>query len=148
MTGPPRFRYPRGALGLTDEESIGPHRIRVVGDTVLTRYIRVPELAHVQAIHQRFDRVIAEHGRLYVVNDMSRSGIPSSETRRWIAEWARRHPIGGLVNFGASMAVRMLQSLILRASALLGSPAAIHPVHVDGEVEAFAWIEAHRGRMG
>lgn len=148
MTRRPRFRYLRRTLGVTNEESIGPHRVLVAGDTVLTRYVGVPEMAHVHAIHQRFDRVLAEHGRLYVINDMSRSGIPSSETRRWIAEWARHHPIAGLVNFGASMPIRILQSLILRASALLGSPSSIHPVHVDGEAEAFAWIAAHRDKTG
>lgn len=127
-----------------NEEIIGTHRVRIDGDTVLTRYIGVPEHAHVLAIHQRLDRVLAEHGRLYIINDMSHSGMPSTATRRWIAEWAQHHPVAGLVNFGASLPVRLLQALILRASSLLGRPLPVIPVHCSNEAEAFALIAARR----
>lgn len=133
---------------MPNEEVISTHRLRVEGDTVLTRYIGVPELEHVMAIHQRFDGVLAEHGRLFVINDMSRSGIPTAEARRWIAEWARSHKIVAIVNFGASLTVRMLQSLILNAAALLGTQPSVRTTNCANEAEAFAWIAAHRGRLG
>ncbi len=132
---------------ILNEEVISTHRLRVEGDTVLTRYVGVPELEHVMAIHQYFDRVLAEHGRLFVINDMSRSGIPTAEARQWLAEWARTHKIVAIVNFGASMPVRMLQSLIMNAAALLGSGPRVKTANCADEAEAFAWIAAHRGQL-
>lgn len=129
---------------MSDELIIGPHRLRVEGDTVLTRYIGVPELGHVQEIHRHLDRVMAEHGRLFIINDMRRTGVPATETRKWVAEWARHHPITGLVNFGASLPIRLLQALVFRASALFGRQPLTVAAQVDSEVEAFAWIAARR----
>lgn len=133
---------------VAQEEIIGTHRVRVDGDTVLTRYIGVPEFEHIQAIHLHFDRVLTEHGRLFVINDMSRTGVPSTRTRRWIVEWAQTHPIAGLVNFGASLPIRTLQTLIMRATALLSQRPILQPFHCDTEAEAVAWIAQRRMQLG
>jgi hypothetical protein len=132
---------------MASELAIGTHRVRVEGDTVLTRYIGVPELADVRRIHAHFDRVLAEHGRLFLINDMHRTGIPATATRKWIAEWARNNPVAGLANFGASLPVRALQALILRATALFGAHQPVHPLHFAGEAEAFAWVAARRRQL-
>lgn len=132
---------------VSDELTIGTHRLLVDGDTVLTRYIGVPEYAHVREIHGHFDRVLAEHGRLFVINDMRRSGIPGTATRKWITEWVRQHTVAGLVNFGASLPVRALQTLIFRASALLGQRNMVEAVHCGSEAEAFAWVAARRRQL-
>lgn len=132
---------------MANEESIGPHRVRVDGDTVLTRYVGVPELADIKAIHARFERVLAEHGRVLLINDMRRSGIPSSETRAWIADWARHHPIAGIVTFGASLPIRVLQGLLLRAASMLGSKPPFEMVHCASEAEAHAWVEDRRREL-
>ena len=128
--------------GTSNEMQIGPHHLRVDGDTVLTRHVGVPELEHVREIHRHFERVIAEHGRLFIINDMHHTGVPATETRKWIAEWARVHPIAGHVTFGASLPIRMLQALVMRASALFGKQPLTAPTQVDGEAEALAWIAA------
>jgi hypothetical protein len=133
---------------MSNEEIVGPHRVRVDGDVVLARYIGVPEQAHVEAIHQRFDRVLAEHGRLFVINDMRRTGIPSTATRRWIAEWGRHHPVAGLINVGASLPIRMVQGLLFRAAALLGRPSPLVPIDCATEAEAFAIIDDLRRKLG
>jgi hypothetical protein len=129
------------------EELIGTHRVRVDGDVVLTRYIGVPEHDHVIEIHRRLERTLAEHGRLFVINDMRLSGMPSVETRRFIAEWAQHRPIAGLVNFGASLPVRMVQGLLFRAAALLGRPWPIAPINCNTEAEALAAIEGLRRKL-
>jgi len=130
--------------GMQDEESIGTHRVRVDGDTVLTRYVGVPELDHVKEIHLRFERTLAEHGRLFVINDMRRTGIPSTETRHFIARWGQEHPVAGVVNFGASLPIRMLQGLVIRAASLLGKKIPVVPVNLTTEAEALAWVDARR----
>jgi hypothetical protein len=129
---------------MSNERTIAAHRLCIEGDTVLTRYVGVPEYEHVQEIHRHFNGVLAEYGTLFIINDMSRSGIPSTRTRRWIAEWAQHHPVSGIVNIGASLPVRALQSLILRATSLLGKQAMITPVNCADETEAFAWIARRR----
>ena len=48
--------------GMTNEQIIGTHRMRVEGDTVLTRYIGVPELVDVQAIHRWDERELPTPG--------------------------------------------------------------------------------------
>lgn len=132
---------------MSSEQIVGTHRVRIDGDVVLTRYIGVPEQAHVEVIHGHLDRVLAEHGRVFVINDMRRSGIPSTETRRWIAEWAQHHPVAGLINVGASMPIRMVQGLLFRAAALLGRPWPIVPINCATEAEALAVIDDLRRKL-
>lgn len=127
------------------EISVGTHRVRVTGDTVLTRYIGVPEYEHVVEIHRYFDQVKAAHGRLFVINDMTLSGIPSPQTRRFIAGWGSNNPGTQVVSFGASLTIRALQVLILRAGALIGKRPEIVPEHVADEAAAYAWVSARRG---
>jgi hypothetical protein len=133
---------------MANEESIGSHRVLVDGDTVLTRYVGVPELVHLREIHQHFDRVLVEHGRLFIINDMSHSGVPPTEARRWIADWARTRRVSGIANFGASLPIRMLQSLVLNAARLVGSHPMGNIVNTAGEAEAFAWVAAQRRLLG
>jgi hypothetical protein len=126
------------------EKPVGPHLVRVDGDTVLTRWIGAPELEHVRCIHQQFEEVLVAHGRLFVINDMRQSGLPSAQARKWIAEWGATHPVAAVVNIGASLPVRALQSLLIRAAGLLGKKPSIEVVHCRSEAEALAWLDARR----
>lgn len=130
------------------EISIGTHRLRVTGDTVLTRYIGVPEYEHVVEIHGYLDRVKAAHGRVFVINDMRQSGIPSTQTRRFIAEWGASNPGTEVVNFGASLTIRAVQGLLLRAAALIGKRPAIMPESCADEAAAYAWVARRRSGAG
>ena len=132
---------------MANELTIGTHRVRIDGDTVLTRYIGVPELEHVQAIHAHLDRVLAEHGRVFVVNDMRRTGVPSTATRGFISDWARSHPVAGVANFGASLPIRVMQAMIMRASALLGRKLNVVVIHCASEADALAWVDARRREL-
>lgn len=135
--------------GAGAEYNIGPHRLRITGDTVLTRYVGVPEYEQVLEIHRHLDRVKAEHGRLFVINDMRHSGVPATETRRYIAEWASRNAAGTeLVNFGMSLSIRAVQALVLRAAALIGKASAIVPEHCEDEAAAYAWVARRRALRG
>lgn len=129
------------------ERSVGPHLLRLEGDTVLTTWIGTPEIEHVRYIHQQFEEVLASQGRLFVVNDMRQSGLPSAQTRRWIAQWGATHPVAAVVNVGASLTVRVLQGLLLHAAGLLGKKPTIEVVHCRSESEALAWISARRRNL-
>ncbi len=130
--------------GAEVEESVGTHRVRITGDTVLTRYIGVPEYEQVAEIHERLDRVKAVYGRVFVINDMRHSGIPSTRTRRFIAEWGSNNAGTEVVNFGASLTIRVVQGLLLRAAAVLGKGPAITPMHCSDEAAAYAWVAVRR----
>lgn len=132
---------------MVDEQTIGTHRLRIDGDIVLTRWIGVPEFEDVRTIHGHFERVLAEHGRIFIMNDMRQSGLPSAQTRQWIAKWALNLPVSGVINFGASLPIRVLQSLILRASGLLGNKPPVEIVNCASEDEAFAWVAARRRQL-
>src|ERR1700691_3229091 len=95
------------------ERSVGPHLLRLEGDTVLIRWIGIPEIEDVRYINEQFEEVLAAQGRLFVVNDMRQSGLPSAETRKCIAQWGATHPVAAVVNIGASLTVRILQGLLL-----------------------------------
>lgn len=132
---------------MADEQTIGTHRLRIEGDTVVTRWIGVPLFEDVRTIYRQLELTLAEHGRLFIINDMRQSGLPSAQARQWIAKWALNLPITAVINFGASLPIRVLQSLILRASALLGNQPKVEIVHCSSEAEAFAWIAAHRRKL-
>jgi len=132
---------------LAGELTIGTHRVRLEGDTVFTRWIGPPELADVIKLDELFQLVVSKHERVFLVHDMSRSGLPSRETRRWIANWLLEQPLAGVVSFGASLPVRVLQSLLTRGASLLGRKPAVLSVQVGSEAEAFAWVEARRRQL-
>lgn len=132
---------------MAKEMKIGTHLLRIEGDTVLTRYVGVPKYEDICSIHAEFDRVLDEQGRLFVINDMHQSGLPSAETRRFIATWGATHAVAGVANFGASLTIRVLQELILRAMALVGKKPPVEVVHCDSEADAFAWIAVRRRQL-
>ena len=129
------------------ELTIGKHRVRIEDDTVLTEWIGTPEYEEVRAIHTQYEVVLAEHGHLFIVNDMRRSGMPNAQTRKFIAVWGQHRTIAGVVNFGASLPIRVLQAMILRALALLGNRPPIVIENCGNEAEAFAWIKTRRSKL-
>lgn len=129
---------------MVDEQTIGTHRLRIEGDTVLIRWIGIPLFEDVRTIYKHLELALSEHGRLFIINDMRQSGLPSAQTRQWMAKWALKLPITAIINVGASLPIRVLQSLILRASTLLGNQPKIETVHCSSEAEAFDWLAARR----
>lgn len=111
---------------------------------MLIRWIGAPELEDMQQLSERFASIIAEYKRIFIIHDMSRSGLPSPETRQWIAKWLQDQPVAGIATFGANLAVRALQSLITRASDLMGRKSATPTTYVASEAEAVAWVAGRR----
>ncbi len=133
---------------MMNELTIGPHRVHVDRDAVLTRWIGVPEYEDVRTIHLQFEQVFAKYGRLFVINDMRQSGIPSTQTRKWIADWTLKYQANVTVlNFGASFAIRALQHMIFRALALIGKNGPVEVIQCTSEAEAIAWIETRRRQL-
>ncbi len=133
---------------MATEVTIGPHQLRIDGDAVLTRWMGTPEYEHVRAIHVHFEQALAKYGHLFAINDMRHSGMPSSQTRKWIAEWALRYPSVVVLNFGASLTIRAIQTMVFRALALMGNRPPVEVVYFGSEAEALAWLEVRRRQLG
>lgn len=132
---------------MADEQTIGAHQLRIEGDTLLIRWIGIPQLEDVRSIGHQLELLLAEHGRLFIINDMRQSGLPSAKARQWLAKWALNLPITAIINFGTSLPIRALQSLIFRASMLLGNQSKVEIVHCSSEAEALAWVAARRRKL-
>lgn len=132
---------------MAGELTIGTHWVRIDGDTVFTRWIGTPELEDIIKLDAQFRLVASQHEWVFLIHDMSRSGLPSRETRRWIANWLVEHPLAGIVSFGASLPVRVLQSLLSRGASLLGRKPTVPSAQVESEAEAFAWVAARRRQL-
>lgn len=50
----------------------------------------------------------------------------------------------GVASFGASLPIRMIQTLVLNAAKLVGSHPMANLTNVSSEAEAFAWVAAQR----
>ena len=138
------FMLSDAAADLVSEISVGTHRMHQDKDVVLIRWYGTPLYEDLQVIQERFDQVIAEYGYLFIVGDMRHSGLPSAQTRKLISDWSMRNPSVIVVNFGASLIIRTLQGLMLRAMALIGKKSAIELVQCESEAEALAWVDARR----
>lgn len=96
-----------------------------------------------EAFHEGVARTIARYGSAYVLVDSSEAGSIAPQTRRWIAEWNKAHPVGGVAIFGSSLVVRTVLTLVLNAIALLRSQA-VPSVFVKTEAEARTWLASLR----
>lgn len=127
---------------MAPELTIGAHKARIAGDTLIVRWFGTPEMQDLREIHDLFERLLAEHGRVFLINHMHRSGLPTGEARKWLANWFIGNRFAGIVNIGASTSIRVIQSLLMRGVALLHhKPKGLVTVaYCDTEAEALAWI--------
>jgi hypothetical protein len=130
----------------TVEHQIGAHLIRREGDVLLStvRGAFTPEDA--AAYFHIVEQVLAEHGRYFMLIDMSRADTIPAETRRASAEFGKAHPAAGVVVWGSNFAVRVLFTLVVRAISVF-RPDAGTLVFVRSEEEARAWVEGRRAAL-
>lgn len=122
---------------------ISPHRI-VVEQDVVTAYAHGPwRIEETRQLLALCEEIYARLGSVYVVTVIGRGYDLPPDSRKYIAEWGRKHEVTGNVIAGASLAMRTLVTLLARASQLVGAKNPV--VHfVSDEAAALAWIAAHR----
>ncbi len=118
---------------------IGPHTIEIEHDCTLVRLHGPFLLAHNQQWCQIADRLIAEHGHLFTISDLSSGGSLPAETRQHISQWPNVVHVRGAAVFGAGLVVSVVFSMIARAITLLRqhSPPTLI---AKTEGEARAWV--------
>jgi len=101
--------------------TIGRHQVLIEQDVLWARIIGpfLPDAA--TQLLQLVDQQFREHGRVFLVVDVSESDLPGPETRRVVASW----PYLGryvAVMFGLGTLSRAATQLILSAQRVLGGP--------------------------
>ncbi len=127
--GPPTVEY----------VAIGPHTVEIEGNCMLVRLHGAFLLEHIQKWCPLGDRLIAEHGCLFTISDLSTGGSFPAATRQHISQWPNVVHVHGSAIFGASRITNVVFSMITRAIALLRkhSPPTLA---AKTEGEARAWV--------
>lgn len=98
-------------------------------------------LAEAQAFHAGVEQTLRRYGTAYVLVDSRHAGELAAPTRRWIAEWNKRHEVSGVAIYGDSLIGRTLLTLVLQAIGLLRRQPVPY-VFAKTEAEARAWLTA------
>ncbi len=102
------------------ETQIGKHRVVVEKDTVSVYWDGPSSVEEVRAIQQVYDACLNEHAQLFSVFFVARAVPPSPEVRKIMADWRRDKHVSASAVIGASLAVRTMGGLYLRAAELVG----------------------------
>jgi hypothetical protein len=133
--------------GPVQEHWFGPHRVRFEPpDRLYLDWNGEVTPEHLQCLSD----LVASIGQrdLLVVNDLSRSGIPSARTRKFAVQDERLRLIRAMAIVGASYPVRVVTNLIHRAASFLLGPQPMSTRFVETEAEALAWLDAQRAQGG
>lgn len=122
---------------------IGPHTVEADGDTLLVWQRGVFELDHMQQFCAVGDRVIAEHGCMFVINTSTGGASYSPEARRYASQWQNAVHVQGAVICGASFGLSVVIMMMTRAIAMF-SKYHIPMTTVATESEARAWVAVRR----
>lgn len=125
------------------EYNIGRHLVGFEEELLVVRLVGpyLPEAA--TQLLQLVDQQFREHGRVFLVVDVSESDLPGPETRRVIASW----PYLGryvAVMFGLGTLSRAATQLILSAQRVLGSSVRPDVHFCSAESEAHALLRKLR----
>ena len=125
------------------EYNIGRHLVCFEEELLVVRLVGpyLPEAA--TQLLQLVDQQFREHGRVFLVVDVSESDLPGPETRRVVASW----PYLGryvAVMFGLGTLSRAATQLILSAQRVLGSSVRPDVHFCSAESEAHALLRKLR----
>lgn len=122
---------------------IGPHKVEVDRDCLLVWQSGTFTLEHMMAFCAEADKVIAEHGRLFIINHSSAGASYAPDARRYASQWPNAQYVQGAVIFGASFGFSVVISMMTRAIAIF-SKYHIPMATVATESEARAWVATRR----
>lgn len=92
------------------------------------------------------EQVLAEHGRVFFVTDLSAAALMPAETRRYFAEWSRRYSAEAVIYYGASLPLRAVATLLLSAARRFSGGKRLAELFVESEAEARAAITELKAR--
>jgi hypothetical protein len=128
-------------------QSIGSHKARIEGDTLYLRFVGDLSLEETKAMMALQEQILAREGRIFCITDLRQGGAFSPEGRRYLAEWNKRHSVSGVAQYGGSLFVRVMATLMLGAIRALGGNLP-EMKYVGNEEEGRAWIAEKRRKLG
>lgn len=132
---------------MDDWQPIGNHRVLIDEDIILIRFVGDISLEQTRAITVLQEQIIARHGHLFALTDLSAGSTFSPEGRRFLGEWNKKFSVAGVAQYGGSLMARVAAILMLGAiRALKGNVPDIK--YVSDEAEGRAWIGAQRQKLG
>ncbi len=129
---------------------IGPHLVEIEDDVFIVHWRdNNPELGPLVQVYDRLAQFITERGYALALFDLRLAGIPSSELRRFVAQWARqREPdTWAIASYGTSTPLWALMVLVNRALALFQGPGPALAGLFKRESDARVWLAAQRARL-
>lgn len=128
------------------EVAIGKHRI-VVEEDVVTAYVSGPwHLEEIQRFLALCDETYRRLGSVYLLTVVGRGYDLPPASRKYVADWSRDHFVSGNVVAGAPLTLRVLVTLLSRASQLVGGKNAA-VTFVSDEAAARVWIAEHKAQQ-
>ncbi len=126
---------------------IGKHTASIEGDLLLFRLVDTLTLDELKTYITIAEQLITEHGRCFIIDDITELHHASPEVRRLIINWLASHACPGVALFGGSLSARTIALLVLGAMKMLGKQT-FPIVFVKEEKEARDWIAAQRRKVG
>lgn len=123
--------------------SIGPHAVSIDRDCLIVRQHGTFTLEHQIVFCELGDKVIAEHGHMFIINDSSAGGDFSAEARRYATKWHNVVHVWGAVHVGASFMFSVVVGMMTRTIALF-SKHQFPIVTTKTEAEAYVWVAEQR----
>lgn len=122
----------------------GDHEIWREGDMAVAHLVGAFELEDSRRFHGFLDELHAEVGPAFLVADVVRMTGLGAEVRRHAMEWNRQRKLRAVAVCGASLAVRVMASMLTHAIRLVTARADIPVEFFKTEAEARRWIEGLR----
>lgn len=132
---------------MSERFSIGMHTLIIDGYRIEQQLRGDYLLAHTVETLELIEQVIVKHGCAFTYVRVLEPGRHPGDARHYTAQWYKRlNPRGASAIVGATPAMRLITSLLIRAVNLLykqNNPVAFF----DQEGEARAWLEEQIVRM-
>jgi S-adenosylmethionine:diacylglycerol 3-amino-3-carboxypropyl transferase len=126
--------------------SFGPHRALQVGELLEFQMNGKMSRDDAVVLHDRLGAMNDEHGRAFLLCDLTHASSVHPDARRYMSEWNKTHTgATGVAVFGASFAMRVIGTLLINAIHLVGRNK-IEIVFFRDEAEARQWLDDRRAR--
>lgn len=131
--------------GVVREWHFGTHRMRFdPPDLVHIVWKGAVTGEHTKRVLELVDAL--EAPKLFILVDISESGIPSPRDRQVMSEARIYERLAGMAIVGAGYSVRTVMAMLLRAARLL-TKQSVNAAFFRTEAEGRAWLAAERARL-
>ncbi len=123
---------------------MGPNDVYVDGDLIFTKVHGDAELAESQQFLELAGQIESQYGHVLMLTDATEGFGLSTDSRRYAADWAKRHRIAASAVFGASAQAAAMILMLARLMSLFSKSYQTNVRFFSSEAEARRWLELFR----